>query len=193
MTTLRRVALVVVTAVIFAGCAGGFALSSSPGATNPAPAATSTGTADSPAPELTATQRPSPAPSATPAPAPRAEIVTADATVAGALGTYTIDDTGSDSPWLPFDTLPSVGLGVAETPAVRFVDGVAIGQFQVEIAAATDTAGSAPREVPGGMLAADGRSFTIGPLPAGRWVLVARVFRADRRGDGLTYWAVTVR
>jgi hypothetical protein len=193
VTTLRRTAIVVVAAVIVAACAGGSALSSSPGATNPLPAVTPTGTATGPSSEPSAIGRPSLAPSATPAPAPRAEIVIADATVAGALGTYTIDDTGSDSPWLPFDTLPSVGLGVAETPAVRFVDGVAIGQFQVEIAAATDTAGSAPREAPGGMLAADGRSFTIGPLPAGRWVLVARVFRADRRGDGLTYWAVTVR
>jgi len=118
--------------------------------------------------------------------------VAVGATVAGILGTFTLDGSGSDSPWLPFDVLPAVGVGASEVLTVRFVDRAAIGDVQVEIAAAADTTGSAPRGIDGA-LGDVGLSYSFGPLPAGRWVVAAHLFRADGRGNGLTFWAVTVR
>ena len=133
-----------------------------------------------------------PTPAHTPAPPPLAEIVTADGSIQGTLGTYSIDGRGSDAPWLPFASLPGVGVADGELLTIRFVDGVGIGQWQVLLAPASDTGGLATRGVEGGMLGPLADVLTVGPLPAGSWVLQARLFRADERGDGLTYWAVTV-
>lgn len=124
---------------------------------------------------------------------PIAEIVTAQGAVLGALGTYSMDGAGSDAPWLPFSTIPSVEVGAADTFRIRFADGVAIGDVSTVFAAAADTSGARLQGVPVASRAADGASITEGPLPPGQWVLEARLFRADGRGDGLTYWAVTVR
>lgn len=124
---------------------------------------------------------------------PVAELVTAQGTIQGALGTYVMDGAGSDAPWLPFSTIPSVEVGAADALQIRFADGAAIGDISTVFAAADDTSGAHPQAVPVGSRAADGSSVTAGPLPPGQWVLEARVFRADGRGDGLTYWAVTVR
>ena len=124
---------------------------------------------------------------------PIAELVTAQGTIQGALGTYVMDGAGSDAPWLPFSTIPSVEVGAADALQIRFADGAAIGDISTVFAAADDTSGAHPQAVPVGSRAADGSSVTAGPLPPGQWVLEARVFRADGRGDGLTYWAVTVR
>lgn len=135
---------------------------------------------------------PVPTPAHTPAPPPLAEIVTADGSIRGTLGTYSIDGRGSDAPWLPFASLPGVGVADGELLTIRFVDGVGIGQWQVLLAPASDTGGLATRGVEGGMLGPLADVLTVGPLPAGSWVLQARLFRADERGDGLTYWAVTV-
>ena len=123
---------------------------------------------------------------------PIAEVVTAQGTVLGALGTYVMDGAGSDAPWLPFSTIPSVEVGAGDTLLIRFADGAAIGDISPVFAAAADTSGARSQPAPGASRAADGSSVTVGPLPPGQWVLEARVFRADRRGDGLTYWAVTV-
>lgn len=151
------------------------------------PAATPTAVAASPDPT------PEPTSAATPAPDPVAEIVTRAGTIAGALGTYTVDGRGSDAPWLPFDGLPALDVDRGTAIVIRFVDGVAIGEGSIVLAAAEDTAGAAPLAVDGVRLNTGGASLTAGPLPAGRWVLMARLFRADGRGDGLTYWALTVR
>lgn len=124
---------------------------------------------------------------------PVAELVTAHGAVLGALGTYVMDGAGSDAPWLPFRTIPTVEVGAADTLEIRFADGAAIGDISPVVAKADDTSGAHPQAVSLGSRAADGLSVTVGPLPPGQWVLEARVFRADGRGDGLTYWAVTVR
>lgn len=124
---------------------------------------------------------------------PIAELVTAQGSVLGALGTYALDGAGSDAPWLPFTTIPSLDVRAADPLQIRFADGAAIGDISAEFAAAADTSGANPHGVPERGHAADGSSVTMGPLPPGQWVLEARVFRADGRGDGLTYWAVTVR
>ena len=155
---------------------------------------------------------PTPVPTAVPAPTSGAPTATADAPTAepalaalpivqiemtsgaivGALGTYDVDGRGSDTPWLPFPTLPAVVLTSHESVTVSFVGGFAIGHWAAVLAAAEDTSGSVTRDVPGGRLGRDTTALTIGPLPAGRWVLQARLIRLDGHGDGVTYWAVTV-
>ncbi|MES2209836.1 MAG: hypothetical protein V4515_06585 [Chloroflexota bacterium] len=175
-----------------AGCGGGVGTSGVPSDAGSPPPATGT-----PAPGWSASDRPTLNPTATneatAAPLPVAEIVVGDVTLVGGLGTYVIDGRGSDAPWLPFATVPALTVGSAETVTIRFSDGVPIGDWSAVIAPADDTSGSATRGVNGAALSADGLSASVGPLPVGRWVLQVRLFRADGRGDGLTYWAITVR
>ncbi|MEO8468032.1 MAG: hypothetical protein ABI573_00020 [Chloroflexota bacterium] len=124
---------------------------------------------------------------------PLAEIVTAQGAVLGELGSYAMDGAGGDAPWLPFSTIPSVEIGSTDTLQVRFADSAAIGDVSTLFAAAADTNGTHLHAVPVADRSADGSSVNVGPLPPGQWVLAARIFRADGRGDGMTYWAVTVR
>ena len=186
---MRALPLTAVLVVAVAGCVAATSPAGSP--VGSVAASPSPGTTIGTTPSVAATQTGSVAASATPAPPPQAEIVTAAATIPGDLGTYVIDGGGSDSPAFPFDALPALSVGTRDTIGIRFIDGVAIGDFQVVITAAADTAASAPQAVPA-TRSADGLTLTAGPLPAGRWVLAARLFRADGRGDGVTYWAVTV-
>ncbi len=123
---------------------------------------------------------------------PIAQIMTADATVIGTLGTFTMDGSGSDAPWLPYDTLSQVRLGPRDTVKVAFVDGAAIGDWSAVVARSDDVGGATPRGVDGPGLVPDNKAVALGPLPVGRWVLEVRVFRADGRGNGLTFWAVMV-
>ena len=154
--------------------------------------ASATPTARPALPTATLTDPPDGAPS-DPALRPVAEIVTAQGTVLGALGTYEMDGAASDAPWLPFTTVPGVEAGAADTLQIRFADGAVIGDVSAQFAAADDTRGAHLLGVPGAGRAADGSSVMVGPLPVGQWVLEARLFRADGRGDGLTFWAITVR
>jgi hypothetical protein len=158
-------------------------------------AACGAGPAGSPDASSTATAAPTVTPTVTaaPAPGPVAEILTESGALPGSLGTYTLDGRGSDAPWLPFDGLPAVDAAAGGTLTVRFMDGVAIGDWSVLLAAAEDTTGAVTRGLDGVGQEPGGRAVTIGPLPPGRWVLMARLVRADGRGDGLTYWAITVR
>ncbi len=154
-------------------------------------------------PPATATTLPSPLPTDDPVPTevpgpaslPVAEIRTATGSVVGKLGSYTLDGRGSDAPWQPFATVPSVTLDAGENLAARFADGAAIGDWSAVIAGADDTTGSDQRGVAGTGIAGAGPGQTvgIGPFPIGQWVLQVRLFRADGRGEGLTYWAVSVR
>lgn len=124
---------------------------------------------------------------------PVAVLVATQGTILGALGTYVMDGRASDVPWLPFTADPSVGLGRGEVVTIRFADRATIGDAVATYAAAADTTGARSAGAPGGARAADGSAMTVGPFPPGQWVLAARLVRADGRGDGLTYWAITVR
>ena len=128
-----------------------------------------------------------------PAPLPVAEIVTPGAAIVGNLGTYTIDGRGTDAPWLPFNSLPSITSRVGDVLTIRFSDRATIGDLAAVIAGADDASGSTTYSVDGTLPPADGATASVGPFPADRWVLQVRLFRADGRGEGLTYWAVTVR
>jgi hypothetical protein len=131
-------------------------------------------------------------PTATQAPDPQAEVLVGGRATLGDQGSYVIDDRGSDGPWLPFATLPAVRASATDSLTVRFVDGVAIGDFLAVVAGAADTTGSSPQAVHAAAVAGDPASLRVGPLPPGKWVLSVRLFRADGRGDGTTYWAFTV-
>ncbi|MBI3745292.1 MAG: hypothetical protein HY264_01970 [Chloroflexi bacterium] len=130
MTASGQVAALLAATLVLAACTGAGAVAttspSSAAATGSAPSgsdvgpATTVGSATTPGPSPTGAA--SIAPTGTPAPVPRAELVTAGATVAGTLGTYTMDGSGSDSPWLPFGALPAVAVGASETPSLRFID-----------------------------------------------------------------------
>lgn len=135
---------------------------------------------------------PTEAPEATPAPLPEAVIVTSTGEVTGDLGSATLDGMGSDSPWLPFDTVPAVTLAAGDVLTIRFADGADIGAWSAGIAAAEDRTGDAVSGVGGRDEGPPAESITVGPLPAGRWVLAVSLSRADGRGSGMTYWAVTV-
>jgi hypothetical protein len=181
--------------VVVAGCSGTGA--SAPTGTLVATALPAVTAPTSTAATPTATPTPAPSataatPIATDAPPPQAEIVIAGSATPGDLGSYVIDDRGSDGPWLPFATLPAVHAAATEPLTVRFVDRVPIGEFDAVIAGAADTSGSSPQGVQAAATSGDAASLTVGPLPAGKWVLSVRLFRADGRGDGTTYWAVTV-
>ncbi len=166
------------------------ACTSAPGIQGASQAPTATATPALPTATLT---DPPDGASSDPALRPVAELVTAQGTVLGALGTYVMDAAGSDAPWLPFTTVPAVEVGPVEMLQIRFADRAVIGDFSAEFATADDTRGAHVLGVPGGGRAVDGSSVTMGPLPAGQWVLEVRLFRADGRGDGLTFWAITVR
>jgi len=191
MTPPRRPVLLSLLIVLAAGCAVGTSPSEPPGSTvgaSPIPVATAT------AAVATASATPAPtapsSPTVTPAPPPQAEILAPGTIFAGYLGSYEVDGTGSDGPWVPFDSLSKVVVGAGQTVTIRFVDGTDIGEADAVIAAAADRTGSNPQAVsvaPGGNAA----SVVVGPLPSGSWVLSVRLFRADGRGDGTTYWAVT--
>ena len=88
--------------------------------------------------------------------------------------------------------LPAVPTSARDALIVRFVDRVEIGDFLAVVAGAADTGGSSPLAVRAAPVAGDPASLRVGPLPPGKWVLSVRLFRADGRGDGTTYWAFTV-
>ncbi len=195
----RLLGIVVVVGSVAAGCSG----TVSPAPTATVAATTSAATAvpsaavtASPTAVATPSSRPAPSvtqpdPTATGAPPPKAEIIGAATVIPGELGSYVIDGHGSDGPWLPFDVLPGVHVAASEALTARFADGVPIGDFVAVIATAADTSGSSPQGVPARAAGSDNTSLIVGPLPAGKWVLSVRLFRADGRGDGTTYWAVT--
>lgn len=124
---------------------------------------------------------------------PVATIVTSTGSIQGTLGSYALDGRGADGPWLPYSTLPSVTVATNGTLAVRFHDGSAIGDWTASIATASDTGGSTTVGVQGTGPSNDRSTISLGPLPAGSWVLQVRLFREDGRGDGATYWAVSAR
>jgi hypothetical protein len=184
----RWLVVTIVAAVATISCAGpaGPALTTAdPGTPVSTPVATPPGVSPG--------TGPSSAPTPTAAPPPVAVLVTPDATITGSLGTYVIDGRGSDAGWPPFDTLPTFLAGPHELLEIRLADGVEIGpQTQVLFAPAEDLAGADSRAAPGATVGPDATRLLVGPLPSGRWVLAARVFRADGRGDGMTFWALTV-
>ncbi|MEO8207908.1 MAG: hypothetical protein ABI598_02640 [Chloroflexota bacterium] len=135
---------------------------------------------------------PTPVSSATSQTLPIAVVMQGDNGTVGALGSYVMDGQGGDSPWLPIDTLTLLTADASTQIRVQFRDGAGIGAWVVDLAPEGDATGARARRVAerGGGPAVE--QIVVGPLPPGRWVLAARLFRADGRGDGVTYWGVSV-
>ena len=183
MPITRRLAFV--AALLVAGCNGVGAGSTA--ATLPAsPVATVEATTPS---AVAPTNTPAP----TGAPPPLAVLMTADAAHAGNLGSYVIDGRGSDTPAYPFGSMDPIAVPAEAVLHMAFAGGEVIGDVSLTLDPPDDTTETQAQGVAGVELDAGGTSLTLGPLPVGRWVLAARLFRADGRGDGVTYWAVIVR
>ena len=112
--------------------------------------------------------------------------------IPGILGSWTFENSGSDSPWLSARGLPGVRAVAGSRLRVRLAGGQPIGAWSARAAAATDTRGQRPidmgaREV--GEPPLD--ELTLEVLPPGRWVLAVRLELADGRGDVTCYWLVS--
>lgn len=184
MTQRRGSRLILVAATISLIAACGSAASNAPA--NPSPTV----------PAATPTPLPTPMPTPTPTPAasslPPLAVVRVDGRpTPGTLGSYTMDGSGSDTPWQPFGGLPGIEVAARASLVVAFADGAPIGGWVAQLAAADDPMGADLTGLGGVEQGLEAESVTIGPMPAGRWVLAVRLFRADGRGDGITYWAIT--
>ena len=126
--------------------------------------------------------------------APPAAVLLVDSAAApGALGSWTLDGQGSDSPWLPAAALAEVAIGPSPL-FVRFADGVRIGAWTARAATASDVAGDMAGALGGREEAVPAlASLEFGPPPPGRWVISVRLDRSDGRGDATFYWLVVVR
>jgi hypothetical protein len=138
-------------------------------------------------------------PSVGPAPTPDDAGVTgllvapADAETVGGLGTWVLDGRGSDSPWLPWRAGAAVPVPPGVPVTIRLADGSPIGWWFVDLADEKDVAGLRAIRLGGREVDLPPLdSVQLEPLPAGRWVLAARLFRADGRGEGVTYWSLLV-
>lgn len=112
--------------------------------------------------------------------------------IRGILGSWTFENSGSDSPWLSAAGLPGVRAVAGSRLRVRLAGGQPIGAWSARAAAATDTRGERPidmgaREVSEPPL----DELTLDVLPPGRWVLAVRLELADGRGDVTCYWLVS--
>ena len=113
--------------------------------------------------------------------------------VAGTLGSWTFENSGSDSPWLPAAQLGEIQVGAGARLTVRLAGGEPIGAWSAQVAAADDARAEHPS-------AAGGREAADPPLDEvaleiaepGRWVLAVRLELADGRGDATWYWLVSV-
>jgi hypothetical protein len=113
--------------------------------------------------------------------------------VPGRLGSWTLDDHGSDSPWLPAVVLREVAVGTGAL-GIRYADGTGIGHWSAHAAPASD---------PGGLelIGLGERDGAVPPPlqevrpetpPRGQWVLAVRLDRADGRGDATYFWLIRV-
>jgi hypothetical protein len=112
--------------------------------------------------------------------------------VRGRLGSWTLDDHGSDSPWIPAVALREVAVG-AGALEIRYADGTGIGHWSARAAPASD---------PGGLdlIGLGERDGDVPPLqevrpetpPRGLWVLAVLLDRADGRGDATYFWLIRV-
>lgn len=116
-----------------------------------------------------------------------------DVVALGTLGSWALDGSGSDTPWIPSPALTPIEIVRGSSLAVRFGTAIPIGPWQALGAAAADRTGQAPF----GLGAREGGPpvalVPVDDLPSGDWVLSVRLFRADGRGDGTFYWFVQVR
>jgi hypothetical protein len=111
----------------------------------------------------------------------------------GTLGSWTLDDRGSDSPWLPATALSGQDVPLLAAISVHLDGATAVGAWSARASPATDSLGESGIGL-GGREEAEPplQAVTLDRLPPGRWVVAVRLDRADGRGDATFYWLLTV-
>jgi hypothetical protein len=189
---MRPIAVVLVSmSLVVAGC-------SQPGA---APTITATGstatgsTAQAPEPSGFASPSIQPSTEARPSPSlatdspmaepPAASIaVKGGDAVAGQLGSFTWQNSGSDGPWLPGSP---IRVGSGEPLTLSLADPVGVANWTVSRApAGADGSGAI------GMAEGTGEPVTFDAPPAGSWSVHVDVWFADNLGSAAYYWLMTV-
>ena len=137
---------------------------------------------------------PSPPPE-DPDPAPAgAMLASAGLSVAGVVGSWSLDGMVADAPWLPADALGTVSVPIGAPLSVAFDDGAGIGSWTAQLAETSDRDGAGARTVGEGDGDGDGdAAIGLTAPPAGDWVLAVTLTRADGRGRATYSWAVSVR
>lgn len=104
--------------------------------------------------------------------------------VVGQLGSFTWDNSGSDSPWLPGNP---IHIGSGERLRLVFADPVRLAGWTVS---------RAPAEANGsgvvGVAEGSGEPVTFAPPPAGSWSVSVSVWFADSLGSASYYWLIEV-
>ena len=103
--------------------------------------------------------------------------------VVGELGSFSWDNSGSDSPWLP-GTRMHVGSG--ERLTLRPATDVPIERWTV-----TRTAGATFGSDPVGVADGSSRSVTFAAPPRGSWSVQVEVWFANDLGSAAYYWLIT--
>jgi hypothetical protein len=108
----------------------------------------------------------------------------------GVRGSWTLDGTSAESPWIAASQLERMMLSPADLVLVGWADGTPIGEWTALIAPATDASGAGARAAGSGD--AGGADFvTFGRVSQGEWVLAVTLHRADGRGEATYYWALS--
>ena len=86
----------------------------------------------------------------------------------GKLGTWVLDGTGSDSPWLPWIASDAISIAQGVSVTIRLADGSPIGWWFADLADASDGSGENARRLGGREVDAPPLdSVSLEPLPAG--------------------------
>ncbi|HEV8516665.1 MAG TPA: hypothetical protein VGQ47_03375 [Candidatus Limnocylindrales bacterium] len=104
-----------------------------------------------------------------------------------ALGSYTYRGAGSDSPWLPADTLDRVDVSAGASLTICLTDRTGIASARAVVADAADRAGEETEGVAISGPDPTGALLLTAP-PRGSWVLMVLVEYAGGSGSAAYYW-----
>ena len=111
--------------------------------------------------------------------------------VDGVLGSWTLDETSSDSSWIAASELEAATLSADDLILIGWADGTPIGAWSAKIADAADATGASATDAGSGDVS--GADYvTFGRVAAGEWVLAVTLHRADGRGEATYYWSLKV-
>ncbi len=184
MRASGRIAMVVVAAVLVAGCAGGGTVSTAPSTPGSEPVSSSAPTAVA-VPTTPATEGPATAVPGMDAPPDASLAAEGGDPVLGQLGSYVWLETGSDAPWLPGSPIT---VGAGEPLSVRFEpDGEVVGwRARYVPAGRTDPQGALPL--------GEGTGAPAFPAPAaGSWTAEVTVDFGPNVGSASYFWRLDVR
>jgi hypothetical protein len=182
MTPRIAVALLVASlAASVTGCSPAAPRAGAASASAPAPSSSSVGTPTAGSVSPSASTSPASAVSL-PADGPPVASLAAEGgdPVPGELGSYTLGDRGSDSPWLPGAL---IAVGRREPLVVALSDGVAIGAWTARTVPAEAAPGGAVRP-----LATGSTLIRFAAPEAGAWSVAVTIQFADRPGSATWYW-----